>query len=70
MLNHRFTLQGAAGADIVMLDNYKPADLIEDGKRLKAAYPSILVEASGVRKGTEVVYQYTQAVIAIRLLVS
>ena len=39
---------GAAGADIVMLDNYpSPAALHADARALKARYPSVLVEASG-----------------------
>lgn len=41
-------MQAAAGADIVMLDNYSAAALIEDGTRLKAAFPGIIIEASGV----------------------
>ena len=38
----------AAGADIVMLDNYAtPAALVADAAALKAAHPRVLVEASG-----------------------
>jgi nicotinate-nucleotide pyrophosphorylase (carboxylating) len=37
-----------AGADIVMLDNYASAPaLIADAEKLKAAFPAVLVEASG-----------------------
>lgn len=36
-----------SGADIVMLDNYQPAELIADAKKLKAAYPHVTIEASG-----------------------
>ena len=37
----------AAGADVVMLDNFAPADLKVAAKQLKQAYPHVLVEASG-----------------------
>ncbi len=37
----------AAGADIVMLDNFEPAELHEVAARLKAKWPHLLVEASG-----------------------
>ena len=37
----------AAGADIVMLDNYTPARLAVDAPQVKAAHPHVLVEASG-----------------------
>jgi nicotinate-nucleotide pyrophosphorylase (carboxylating) len=37
----------SAGADVVMLDNYSPADLTVDARKLKETYPSVLVEASG-----------------------
>ncbi len=36
-----------AGADIVMLDNFKPEDLQTAAADLKAVYPHVLVEASG-----------------------
>ena len=36
-----------AGADIVMLDNFDPADLKVAAKAVKAAHPHVLVEASG-----------------------
>jgi hypothetical protein len=32
-----------------MLDNYTPDGLAADAAKLKAAYPHVLVEASGVR---------------------
>ena len=48
---HAPVLQAAAGCDIVMLDNYTPAALVEDARALKHAYPHVLVEASGVRNG-------------------
>ena len=37
----------AAGADIVMLDNFSPEALKEDSKQVKASYPNVIVEASG-----------------------
>ena len=36
-----------AGADIVMLDNFTPSSLKAAARSLKAAHPSVLVEASG-----------------------
>jgi nicotinate-nucleotide pyrophosphorylase (carboxylating) len=36
-----------AGTDVVMLDNFKPADLAAASKRLKVKYPSVLIEGSG-----------------------
>ena len=36
-----------AGADIVMLDNFTPSSLKAAARSLKAAFPSVLVEASG-----------------------
>jgi nicotinate-nucleotide pyrophosphorylase (carboxylating) len=36
-----------AGADIVMLDNFKPEQLKKDAATFKQKYPSVLVEASG-----------------------
>lgn len=42
------TEAAAAGADIVMLDNYTPEGLAKDAAALKASYPHIIVEASGV----------------------
>lgn len=39
---------GAAGADIVMLDNYPtPEALAVDARALKEIYPHIIIEASG-----------------------
>lgn len=37
----------AAGADIVMLDNYTPEGLKADAAALKAKYPHVITEASG-----------------------
>lgn len=37
----------AAGADVVMLDNYTPEGLKADARALKAAHPHVMVEASG-----------------------
>jgi len=37
----------AAGADICMLDNYKPAELHRDAAAIKAEYPAVLIEGSG-----------------------
>ncbi len=38
----------AAGADVIMLDNYEtPAALAEDAAKVKAAHPHVLIEASG-----------------------
>ena len=42
------SLQAAAGADIVMLDNYTPQGLAEDARKLKEKHPHVQVEASGV----------------------
>ena len=36
-----------AGADVVMLDNFDPAELKKAAKALKAEFPALLVEASG-----------------------
>lgn len=36
-----------AGADIVMLDNFEPAQLKKDAAFFKEKYPHVLVEASG-----------------------
>lgn len=36
-----------AGADVVMLDNYAPAELKRDAEMIKGRYPNVLVEASG-----------------------
>ncbi len=43
--------QAKAGADIVMLDNYSPPELALDAKKLKDAFPHIIIEASGVSLG-------------------
>ena len=45
-----YTLQAAAGADVVMLDNYTPAALAIDAAALKVLFPHVLVEASGVSR--------------------
>lgn len=37
----------AAGADIVMLDNFEPESLKAAARQLKAAHPNILIEGSG-----------------------
>ena len=37
----------SAGADIVMLDNYEPAELKNDARTIKQQYPHVLIEASG-----------------------
>ncbi len=39
---------GSAGADIVMLDNMSPEDLQVASSNVKARYPHILIESSGV----------------------
>lgn len=36
-----------AGADVVMLDNFKPDDLKSVSRRLKEEYPHVILEASG-----------------------
>jgi len=36
-----------AGADVVMLDNFKPAELHEVAKHVKSSYPHVTIEASG-----------------------
>jgi nicotinate-nucleotide pyrophosphorylase (carboxylating) len=36
-----------AGADIVMLDNFKPDQLRQEAETFKTRYPNVLVEASG-----------------------
>lgn len=41
------TEAAAAGADIVMLDNFKPQELHAAARTLKQAFPSVLIEASG-----------------------
>lgn len=38
----------SVGADIVMLDNYSPERLREDAAALKAEFPSLIIEGSGV----------------------
>lgn len=47
------TVAAGAGADIVMLDNYKPEALIADARILKERFPKVLVEASGVSAAAE-----------------
>ena len=37
----------AAGADIVMLDNFAPAQLEKDAATIKQKFPNVLIEASG-----------------------
>lgn len=41
------TEAAAAGADIVMLDNFKPQELHAAARTLKQGFPSVLIEASG-----------------------
>ena len=36
-----------AGCDVVMLDNFKPAQLKDTAKQIKSQHPHILIEASG-----------------------
>ena len=36
-----------AGADIVMLDNFEPAELHSVAKQVKDQYPHVILEASG-----------------------
>lgn len=38
----------AAGADIVMLDNFVLADAVAGSQSVKAQFPHVLVEVSGV----------------------
>ena len=38
-----------AGADIVMLDNFNAVEVGVAAKQLKASFPHLLIEASGVR---------------------
>jgi hypothetical protein len=38
-----------AGADIVMLDNFSSATIHDTARQIKAKFPHILIEASGVR---------------------
>lgn len=38
----------AAGADIVMLDNFSHADALQGSQTVKAQFPHVLVEVSGV----------------------
>lgn len=40
----------AAGADIVMLDNFTHETIGEAAAKVKQAHPHVLLEASGVRK--------------------
>jgi nicotinate-nucleotide pyrophosphorylase len=42
------SLQAAAGADIIMFDNYTPEAMAADGATLKARFPHIITEGSGV----------------------
>jgi nicotinate-nucleotide pyrophosphorylase (carboxylating) len=37
----------AAGADVVMLDNFTPTQIATDAKALKEAFPHVVIEASG-----------------------
>lgn len=37
----------AAGADVVMLDNFRAADLVDAAAMVKQQYPHVLIEASG-----------------------
>lgn len=36
-----------AGADIVMLDNFSPAEISRDAEKLKSKFPHVVIEASG-----------------------
>lgn len=44
-----YNLQAAAGADIVMFDNYTPEDLAKDAEVFKSRHPHVITESSGVR---------------------
>ncbi len=53
MLAHCFVcehdiVQAAAGAEIVMLDNQLPSELATMAASLKAEYPAVIIEGSGV----------------------
>jgi nicotinate-nucleotide pyrophosphorylase (carboxylating) len=39
-----------AGADIVMLDNFSSISIHDTARQIKAKFPHILIEASGVRE--------------------
>ena len=41
-------VQAAAGAEIVMLDNQLPSELATMAASLKAEYPAVIIEGSGV----------------------
>lgn len=47
--NHTTTIQAEAGAEIVMLDNFDPPGLKQAAEQVKARYPHVTIEASGVR---------------------
>jgi len=38
----------AAGADIIMLDNFNAENMLKGAKEIKSKFPSTLIEASGV----------------------
>lgn len=44
------TQQAEAGADIVMLDNFDPPVLKEAAQQVKARFPHVTIEASGVSR--------------------
>jgi nicotinate-nucleotide pyrophosphorylase (carboxylating) len=44
--------QAGAGADIVMLDNFKPPALKQAAAEIKKQFPYVLIEASGVSSST------------------
>lgn len=46
--HHTNRRQAEAGADIVMLDNFDPPGLKEAAAQVKARYPHVTIEASGV----------------------
>lgn len=41
--------QAEAGAEIVMLDNFDPPGLKQAAEQVKARFPHVTIEASGVR---------------------
>jgi nicotinate-nucleotide pyrophosphorylase (carboxylating) len=38
----------AAGADIIMLDNFNAENMLKGAKEIKSKFPNTLIEASGV----------------------
>uniref|UniRef100_A0AAY4DC96 Quinolinate phosphoribosyl transferase C-terminal domain-containing protein n=1 Tax=Denticeps clupeoides TaxID=299321 RepID=A0AAY4DC96_9TELE len=53
-----------AGADVIMLDNFKPEELYRVAQFLKLEFPSVLIEASG-GVTTETLTQYFSANVDI-----